>query len=129
MIVWSGMANFGVTGPYFFEDKDQHPVTVTLAQYVEMLQNFITPELSHHGTELSTIWFQQDGTTAHTVRASFQVIPEMFPDHVMSLRSEHAWPVLSPDLSACDYFLWGYLKTKVYTTRPRTIDELKIAIR
>jgi hypothetical protein len=32
-------------------------------------------------------------------------------------------------LSACDYFLWGYLKAKVYTTRPRTVDDFKIAIR
>jgi hypothetical protein len=50
-----------------------------------MLQNFLTPELSPHGTDLSTIWFQQDGASAHTATASMQVIQEMFPDHVMSL--------------------------------------------
>jgi hypothetical protein len=33
------------------------------------------------------------------------------------------------DLSACDYFLWGYLEAKVYTARPRTIDELMIVVR
>jgi hypothetical protein len=35
------------------------------------------------------------------------------------------WPVRSPDLSPCDYFLWGYLKSKVYSTRPMTIEDLK----
>jgi hypothetical protein len=33
-----------------------------------------------------------------------------------------------PDLSACDYFLWGYLKVKVYTTTPQTINDFKINI-
>jgi len=31
----------------------------------------------------------------------------------------------SPDLIPCDYFLWGYLKTKVFETKPRTIADLK----
>jgi hypothetical protein len=93
-----------------------------------MLWNFLKPELSHRGFELSIIWFQQDGATAHTARASMEVIQEMFPEHIISLRSELPWPACSPDLSACDYSLWGYLKAKPYTTRPRTIDDLKITV-
>jgi hypothetical protein len=31
----------------------------------------------------------------------------------------------SPDLTPCDYFLLGYLKTKVFETKPRTIADLK----
>jgi len=31
----------------------------------------------------------------------------------------------SPDLTPCDYFLWGYLKTKVFETKPRNIADLK----
>jgi len=31
----------------------------------------------------------------------------------------------SPDLAPCDYFLWGYLKTKVFETKPKTIADLK----
>ena len=30
-----------------------------------------------------------------------------------------------PDLNTCDYFLWGYLKSKVYNPIPQTIDQLK----
>ncbi|GFG35630.1 hypothetical protein Cfor_02553 [Coptotermes formosanus] len=29
----------------------------------------------------------------------------------------------------CDYFLWGYFKSKVYLTKPRDIDEFKNAIK
>jgi hypothetical protein len=60
------------------------------------------------------MWFQQDGATAHTARASTEVVREMFLEHVISLRGEIPWPARSPDLSASDYFLWGYLKAKVY---------------
>lgn len=69
--------------------------------------------LSHHGTELSTIWFQQDSATAHTARASMEVTWEMFPENVISLCGELPWPANSPDLSAHGYFLWGYFKAKV----------------
>ena len=31
----------------------------------------------------------------------------------------------SPDLSPPDFFLWDYLKDKVYANKPRTISELK----
>ena len=39
------------------------------------------------------------------------------------------WPDRSPDLTPCDFFLWGYLKAKVYARRPGTIEQLKEAIR
>jgi hypothetical protein len=114
--------NFGVTG------EDGRAVTVTSARYVEMLRNFLTQELSRRGNELSTLWFQQDGATAHTERASMEVVQEMFLEHVILLSGELPWPARSPDLSACHYFLWTHLKAKMYTTRPRTIDDFKIAI-
>jgi len=32
-------------------------------------------------------------------------------------------------ISACDFFLWGYLKSKFYIRKPRTVDDLKVSIR
>ena len=32
-------------------------------------------------------------------------------------------------ISACDFFLWGYLKSKVYVRKPRTVDDLKVCVR
>jgi hypothetical protein len=80
-------ANFRVIGPYFFKDKDGRSVTVISVHYVEILWNFLTPELSR-GFELLTIWFQQDGATAHKARTSIEVVWEMFPEHIISLRGE-----------------------------------------
>jgi len=32
-------------------------------------------------------------------------------------------------ISACEFFLWGYLKSKVYVRNPRTVDDVKVSIR
>ena len=48
--------------------------------------------------------------------------------HLISLRGDIGWPARSPDLSPCDYFLWGYVKSEVFKDRPTTIDGLKAAI-
>ena len=40
----------------------------------------------------------------------------------MVTRSDQHIP---PDLTACDNFLWGFLKRKIYVTMPRNINELK----
>jgi len=32
-------------------------------------------------------------------------------------------------ISACDFFLWGYLQSKVYVRKPRRVDDLKVSIR
>ena len=39
------------------------------------------------------------------------------------------WPARSPDLNPLDFFLWGYLKAKVYETAPTILDELEANIR
>ena len=50
------------------------------------------------------------------------------PSHVISLRGDIGWPPRSPDLNPCDFFLWGYVKSKVYEHRPSTLEHLKAAI-
>ena len=125
MTVWCEIACFGVLGPYFFENNEAVAVSVTSERYVAMLRNFCEPELRRRGIDLSSVWFQQDGATVHTARASMSVVREMFPQHVISRGGVVPWPARSPDLSACNYFLWGYLKSRVFISKPRTVAELK----
>ena len=42
--------------------------------------------------------------------------------------NKQQWPPRSADLNPCDYFLWGYLKSKVYKPLPKSLDELKANI-
>jgi len=45
-----------------------------------------------------------------------------------SFISKGLWTPRSPDLTPPDYFLWGYLKGRVYQNKSRTIDALKANI-
>jgi hypothetical protein len=119
--------SFGVIGPYFFEE-DRRAVTVNSDRYVNMLRNFLVPALKRRGINPQTIWFQQDGATAHTKRVSMDIVQEMFPRHVISKHGDLPWPACSADLSVCDCFLCGYLRAKVFINRPRTTDEQKVTI-
>jgi hypothetical protein len=111
------VAYFGVIGPYIFEDDKGVTVTVTSDCCTEMSRNFRVPELGWHGLDLQTLWFQQDGATAHTARNSMNVLWQMLPAHIILQNRDVQWPARS-DLFAYDYFLWGYLKSKVYINRP-----------
>ena len=53
-----------------------------------------------------------------------------FEDRVISrwcLRGRE-WPPRSPDLSPLDFCLWGFLKSKVYSPRPATLNQLQANI-
>ena len=41
-----------------------------------------------------------------------QLLTAMFQDRIISLKSDFEWPPRSPDLTAPDFWLWGYLKDK-----------------
>jgi hypothetical protein len=87
-------------------------MTVNSERYVAMLRNFLQPRMEEivEEEELGDVWFQQYGAAAHTARNSMNVFGEMFPGRLVSLRRDVGWPTRSPDLSICDFFLWGYLK-------------------
>jgi len=124
------IASFGLLGPYFFEDNEGAAVNVTSERYVAMLRNFCEPGLRRRWIDPSSLWFQQDGATAHTARASMNVLRKMFlHKYVISRGGDVPWPARSPDLSAYDYFLWGYLKSRVFISKPRTIAETKASIK
>lgn len=126
LTVWCAVSQFGVIGPYFFEEEGV-TVTVNSDRYGAMLQNYLHPRIEAITEEegLQELWFQQDGATAHTARNSLNLLRQMFPGHLVSRRGDLEWPARSPDLSVCDFFLWGYLKEKVFKHRPHTLPELR----
>ena len=68
----------------------------------------------------------KDGATCHTANGSMREIDSFFKDRIIS---KNLWPPRSPDRTPADFFLWGLLKGKVYKNTPRTIEQLKDAIR
>ncbi|GFT09374.1 uncharacterized protein TNCV_5062401 [Trichonephila clavipes] len=122
-ILWAG----GIIGPYFFKNDEGHNVTVNGDRYRAMVTNFFIPELNNH--DVQELWFQQDGATCRTARATIDLLKDTFGDRLISRFGPVNWPPRSCDLTQLDYFLWGYLKSLVYADKPQTIDHLEDNIR
>ena len=60
---------------------------------------------------------------------SIAAFRRLFPQWVISRFGDVTWPPRSPELSAPGFFLWGYLKSKVYSNRPTDLHALKENIR
>lgn len=126
--VWCGIGTFGVVGPYFFENDAGVAVTINAERYVAMLQNFLPQEFERLRVNRRDLYFQQDGATCHTARLTMEHLRNQFRGLISRL-GDIPWPARSPDLTPPDFFLWGYLKQRVYVNRPATIEDLKQAIR
>jgi hypothetical protein len=111
--------------PLFFADETGNAVTLTSDWYVHVVNDFLLPDLRRRDIDLVTFWFQQDGATAHTARQSMNTLRTMFEYHIFSLYCDISWPVRSPNLSVCDFFLWGCLKSKVFQARPAELLNLR----
>ena len=60
---------------------------------------------------------------------SIAALRRFFPQRVISRSGDVPWPPRSPNLTAPDSFLWGCLKSKVYSNRPTDLHTLKENIR
>ena len=69
-------------------------------------------------SEYKKYYSQQDWTPPHTSNIVQEWLASKFGPR----------PARSPDLNPCDYFLWGYLKDRVYKPLPKTLDDLKVNI-
>ncbi|GFW14187.1 putative LOC100569746 [Trichonephila clavipes] len=78
---------------------------------------------------LHELWFQQDGATCHTARATIDLLKDTFGDRLISRFGPVNWPPRSCDLTPLDYFLWGYVKSLVCADKPQTLDHLEDNIR
>lgn len=125
--VWCAFWANGVIGPYFFEDEDGRRLNVNKQRYQTMLRDYFWPKLD--GIDISNVYFQQDGATCHTSGETIQVVNEMFEGRVISKNGDVNWPPRSCDLTPLDFFLWGFIKGKVYANQPDTIEKLKANIR
>ncbi|GFV21007.1 uncharacterized protein LOC101238613 [Trichonephila clavipes] len=116
-----------VETPLHPEKLTGHKVTVNGDRYRAMMTNFFIPELNNH--DVQELWFQQDGATCHTARATIDLLKDTFGDRLISRFGPVNWPPRSCDLTPLDYFLWGYVKSLVYADKPQTLDHLEDNIR
>jgi hypothetical protein len=81
---------------------------------VYVANEFVYPELSCRDIDLATARFQQHGGTAPIARQSKITLRRKFEHRIFTSYGDISWPGRSPDMSACNFFLWGYLKIEVF---------------
>ncbi len=118
VMVWAGIWSGGRISPYIFNGP------VNAESYLKLLNEYLWPEISAKVSR-DRLWFQQDGAPAHFSRIVRQWLDSHFPKRWIGRQSDMPWPPRSPDLTTADFFLWGYLKDKVYRRQPTNIATLK----
>ena len=111
--VWCAVSRSRMIGPIFFHS------TVNSDRYIKDIFIPFSEQLT--ALEKQKTWFQQDGATAHTARATMTGVHKIFSERVIT---RDLWPPRSPD-----FYLWGKLKGLVYADNPRSINDLKHNIR
>ena len=53
---------------------------------------------------------------------------ETFPNRWIGRNGPTLWPPRSPDITPLDFFLWGYVKDRVYRTPVRDVETLQSRI-
>jgi len=121
--VFCAVSKQTVYGPFIFEGQ-----TVTGRSYLEMLTNWSIPQLA---AERHDYLFQQDGAPPHWHLAVRTFLNKHLPNRWIGHAGQNdqvfwEWPLRSPDLTVCDFFLWGYVKDRVYVPPlPTIVDELQ----
>lgn len=112
-----------VYGPFFFDEN-----TVTGVTYLRMLQNWLVPQMNEDSGDYI---FQQDGAPPHWHLNVRRFLNESLPQRWIGRMGNadlalQFWPPRSPDLTVCDFFLWGYVKDAVYVPPlPMNLNELR----
>jgi len=93
-----------------------------------MLTNWLIPQLA---AERHDYLFQHDGAPPHWHLTVRTFLNEHLPNRWIGHAGQNdqvfcKWPPRSTDLTVCDFFLWGYMKDRVYVPPlPATVDELQ----
>lgn len=117
-MVWGGIIGDHLIGPYFFDGN------VTGQSYLEMLQNNVIPALVERGYTISDVIFQHDGAPPHFTLDVREWLDNTF-DEWIGRGGDILWPPRSPDYNPLDFFLWGYVKNKVYQTQPADMNDIR----
>jgi len=126
---WVAISKHGIIRPFWpFEDDNEQSVTINTELYVQVLGKFWTALGRRRGVVRVLQWFQQDGANS---------TPKTNHWHGYSSVSLTGWSAADVTRSGRrihrtwippDFYLWGYLKDRVYGNKPQTIPDLKAAI-
>lgn len=86
-------------------------------KYLELLRGPVTNFLRTLPPNIrQDCWYQMDGAPAHNTREVYGQLTEMFEDRWFGSNGPWSWPPRSPELTPLDFYLWGKIKSQVYST-------------
>ncbi|GLV34037.1 hypothetical protein CBL_05057 [Carabus blaptoides fortunei] len=71
----------------------------------------------------------QDGAPPHNSQICVNYLNTIKPNYWIGTNGPIKWPPRSPDLTPLDFFLWAYVKDKVFISPPENVQDLKNKIR
>ena len=90
-----------------------------------MLELYVAPQLEEFKP---WIIFQQDGAPPHWGSHVGRFMDATFPNRWIGRDGPTPWPPRSPDITSLDFFLWGHVKDRVFSTPVPDITNLKARI-
>jgi hypothetical protein len=112
-------------GPFFFAEKNFNGFA-----YLDMLQLWLLPQLQE---DSDNFILEHDGAPPHfhleVRRHLSNTLCQRWIERMSKCNEDSAlnpWAPMSPDLTPCDFFLWGYVEDNVYVPPlPKDLPELR----
>ncbi|KAJ4436157.1 hypothetical protein ANN_18787 [Periplaneta americana] len=115
--MWAGIIGDRLVGPHVLVNR------LTGQAYTSFLENTIPHVLED--TPLINRQHIHDGAPAHFSRTARRYLDRRFPDRWIGRGGPIAWPPRSPDLNPLDFYLWGHLKSLVYSSPVPDLESLR----
>ncbi|KAJ4425598.1 hypothetical protein ANN_27794 [Periplaneta americana] len=118
--MWASIIGDRLVGPHVLVNR------LTGQAYTNFLENIIphvledTPLINRQH-----IHFLHDGAPAHFCHTARRYLDRRFPDRWIGRGGPIAWPPRSPDLNPLDFYLWGHLKSLVYSSLVPDLESLR----
>lgn len=117
--VWVGIIGDHLVGPFFLPSRlDGSYYRKFLETELAILLESVPLFLRKH------MWFMHDGAPAHFFGSVKEYLNKIYPLRWIGRGGPQEWPSRSPDLNSLDFFLWGHMKSLVYTTPIEDKDDL-----
>lgn len=121
---WCAMKNNRILAVHFYEGN------LNGDRYRGILENVLLNAIEDLPlNRRMNVIYQHDGAPAHNSDQVVQFLNTHFPNQWMGTHGPILWPARSPDLTPLDFFLWGYLKDKLYEERCVSVEEMVRRIR
>ena len=91
-------------GPFWLEETNSHPITLTQDSYLNILENGVLPCLESR-RDISRLWFMQDGASSYCTNRFPRWLSGKFQDRIIG--TSVWWRTQSPDLNPIDFYRWG----------------------